>query len=219
MRISDLDAGQSDADASTSFYISFSDLMIMLGVFFVMLISISEVEVGSFEKVKAGFSGSTGGTLVELSDTLTNIVEGVPGVPGVTVNMASDGVRINLDTASVFATASAQLKPDALTPLQPLLEEILSTQYTIDVEGHTDDVPLNRYYRLNNERSLETNWSLSGRRASSVIHFLIDYGFDEKRLRLVGYASTKPLTSVEGKQDAFLELARSENRRVSLLIK
>ncbi len=219
MKISELDIQQSDIDDSTSFYISFSDLMIMLGVFFVMLISISEVEVGSFEKVKVGFSGNAGGTLVELSAILKSIVEGSPGVPGVTVDMASDGVRLNLDTATVFATASAKLKPDALAPLQPLLEVIMPSKYTIDVEGHTDDVPLYRYFKLNNEQQLETNWSLSGRRASSVIHFLIDFGFDQQRLRLVGYASTKPIAAIAGKTDKALALARAENRRVSLLIK
>ena len=41
------------------FYISFGDLMVILCVFFVMLLSMSKVDIGSFEKVKSVMTGST----------------------------------------------------------------------------------------------------------------------------------------------------------------
>lgn len=218
MRMSQL-RWEDDHESMTSFYISFSDLMVMLSVFFLMLLSISNVQIGSFEKVKTSFSGKTGGTLVALSESLRSVVEGVPGVPGVSVHLADDGVRLVLDTGALFSTRSANIDREALEPLRPLLAEILATSYSIDVEGHTDDVPLYRYYTLDRQRVLETNWSLSGRRASSVIHALLDFGFAEQRLRLVGYASNRPLTDPQDKSGAALESARAENRRVSLLIK
>ncbi|MCX4027043.1 flagellar motor protein MotB [Endozoicomonas sp. SM1973] len=221
MRMSELDLNdsQDDSESKTAFYISFSDLMVMLGVFFVMLLSISQVDVGSFEKVKTGVTGNTSGTLVELSNNLAKIVEDDPDVSGVSVRMAKDGIRLVLDTKALFETGSANLKPQALDSLEPILLSILATKYTIDVEGHTDDAPLHRYYRMNNEYLLETNWSLSGRRASSVIHFLLQFGFTEKRLRLVGYASTRPINRFDGKKGTALEAARANNRRVSLLVK
>ncbi len=218
MKLVDL-ANQPDEESLTSFYISFSDLMVLLGVFFVMLISMSKIDIGSFEKIKTSFSGDTEGTLIELAAELKEIVEGVPGVPGVTVHMAEDGVRLNLDTGTLFESGSAKLKPNSLDPLKPLLTSIEATAYTIDVEGHTDDVPLYRFYDLDGERNLETNWSLSGRRASAVIHFLLKFGIGKSRIRLVGYASTRPMTSLEGKEGDALQAARAENRRVSLLIK
>ena len=218
MKVDEL-AAQSDQESLTSFYISFSDLMVLLGVFFVMLLSMSRVDVGSFEKVKTSFSGSTKGTLIELAAQLEEIVNGVPGVPGVKVHMAEDGVRLDLDTGALFDTGSAQVKKGALDPLLPLLKKIKGTAYTIDVEGHTDDVSLYKFYKVDEERILETNWSLSGKRASSVIHFLIKSGFKQKRIRLVGYASNRPLKSTRGKKGRKLKAIRSENRRVSLLVK
>ena len=170
MKILDLAEGQKE-EGMTSFYVSFSDLMVLLAVFFVMLLSMSKVDIGSFEKVKTSFTGTTEGTLIALAQDLKEIVEGVPGVPGVEVEMADDGVRLNLDTGTLFATGSASLKPELLDPLEPLLATIDKTSYSIDVEGHTDDVPLKRFFKVDDERILETNWSLSGRRASSVIHF------------------------------------------------
>jgi len=128
-------------------------------------------------------------------------------------------VRLDLDTGALFDTASARLKPNALDPLLPLLEIVSNSKYTIDVEGHTDDQSLYRFYSIDGERTLETNWSLSGRRASSVIHHLLEIGFEHHRVRLVGYASTRPLQETKGKKGEDLLNARSENRRVSLLIK
>jgi chemotaxis protein MotB len=217
MKIADL-AEQADDQDMTSFYISFSDLMVLLSVFFVMLLSMSKVDIGSFEKIRSGFTGSTEGTLVELASELKQVAEGTPGVPGVNVHLAEDGVRLDLDTASLFETGSANLKANALEPLTPLLEKIEATDYQVDVEGHTDDVPLYRFYEVNDERVLETNWSLSGRRAASVIHHLLDFGFEQSRVRLVGYSSTRPIVPTDQKQGEQLEEARAKNRRVSLLV-
>lgn len=199
----------------SSFYISFSDVMLLLGVFFVMLLSMSKIEIGSFEQIRTGFTGSQKGTLVELAAKLTKIVKKDPGIPGVKVRLAKDGVRIDLDTAALFDTGSAVVKKDSLVPLMPLFKEIRATRYLIDVEGHTDD---RKFFRKKGEE-IETNWSLSGRRASSVIYHLLNFGFSSKKLRIVGYASTKPISPVNGKTEAQLEQARTENRRVSLLVR
>lgn len=214
MNLAELEKGNEQEDVN-AFYISFSDLMVLLSTFFLMILSMSSIEIGSFEKMKTGMTGSTKGTLVELADRLKVIAEKDPGVPGVKVNMAPDGVRLDLDTAALFDTASAVLKPNALEPIKPLLDEILKTNYTIDIEGHSDD---RRMYRKVG-KEIETNWSLSGRRSSSVTHHLLEFGFKSSRLRIVGYAANKPKVTLKGKTGKDLDEARAENRRVSLLVK
>lgn len=218
MKLRELEGGNEES-ATTAFYIGLSDLMVLLLVFFLMLISMSKIDKGSFEKIKAGFTGSTKGTLVELAGQLKEIVEGQPGVPGVKVHLAEDGVRLDLDTGALFDSGSARLKPGALDPLRPLLQIVKNTKYTMDVEGHSDDAGLHRIFKIDGVPNLETNWSLSGRRASSVINFLLDEGFQGDRMRVVGYADTRPIQSPVGKQNEELEAARAQNRRVSLLIK
>ena len=199
----------------TSFYVSFSDLMVLLVVFFVMILSMSKIETGSFEKIKTAFTGKTKDTLMELALKLEKIATIDPGIPGVSANMASDGVRIDMDTNMLFDLGSALIKKDFLAPLNPLLTEIMNTGYMVDIEGHTDDIPL---FKRNNQE-IETNWSLSGRRASSVVHYLIDYGFNPGRLRIVGHADTKPKIKIKGKIGKELQMARAQNRRVTLLIR
>ena len=204
-----------DEEGLDVFYISFGDLMVILCVFFVMLLTMSKIDIGSFEKVKSVMTGSTENTLVELAGSLKEIIEGTPGIPGATVQLAKDGVRVDLDTGVLFAPGSAIIKKEALKSFEPLLKEIRSTKYLIDIEGHSDDVPFYRY----NEGEIETNWSLSGKRASSVILHLDSMGFSSRRLRAIGYAHTRPVVDVKGKKGIQLEKARSRNRRVSLLIR
>jgi chemotaxis protein MotB len=204
-----------DEGGLDSFFISFGDLMVILCVFFVMLLTMSKIDVGSFEKIKSVMTGRTENTLVELAAHLKEMIEAEPGIPGATVELAKDGVRLNLDTGVLFETGKAIIKDEALNSIAPLLKEIQKTKYRIDVEGHTDDVP---FYRMI-DGEVETNWSLSGKRASSVILQLRSFGFASKRLRAVGYADTRSLVDVRGKTGAALENARARNRRVSLLIR
>ncbi|HIG40795.1 MAG: OmpA family protein [bacterium] len=214
MNLDQLEA-EHDETGLDSFYVSFGDLMVILCVFFVMLLSMSNIEVGSFEKIKSVMTGKTENTLVELADSLQKIIEKAPGIPGATVQLAKDGVRLDLDTGVLFAMGKAQIRGEALDSIAPLLKEIRKTQYLIDVEGHSDDVPLYRRY----DGEVETNWSLSGKRASSVILHLSSFGFSAERLRAVGYADTRSLVDVKGKSGIALEKARARNRRVSLLIR
>jgi len=207
-------AARKDNDGFNVFYVSFGDLMVILCVFFVMLLTMSKLDIGSFEKVRSVMTGSTENTLVELESELRELIEGTPGVPGATVRLAEDGVRVDLDAGILFATGSAVIKGDALESLQPLFDMIEATQYSIDIEGHTDDGP---YFRID-EGEIDSNWSLSGKRAGNVIVHLRSQRFAADRLRAVGYAHTRPIVPVTGLSGAALEEARARNRRVSLLI-
>lgn len=213
MTLDELEVREGQGGLDT-FYVSFGDLMVILSVFFVMMLSMSKLDIGSFEKVKSVLTGSTENTLVELEAELREIIEGTPGIPGAAVRLAEDGVRVDLDTGVLFATGSAVIKGDSLVSLAPLFGVVRTTDYRIDVEGHTDDVP---YYRYQNGE-VDTNWSLSGKRAGSVILHLRSLEFDPDRLRAVGYADTRPVIDVTGLDNESLAEARSRNRRVSLLI-
>lgn len=214
MNLEELSAETHD-EGLDSFYISFGDLMVILCVFLVMLLSMSNIEVGSFEKIKSVMTGKTENTLVELSESLDEIINGIPGVPGASVHLDSDGVRVDLDTSVLFDQGKSIIKAEALESIDTVLNKILNTDYLVDVEGHTDDVA---YYRIIDGETL-SNWSLSGKRASSMILHLKKLGFPSRRLRAIGYADTRPVINTKDKQGDELESARTRNRRVSLLIR
>jgi chemotaxis protein MotB len=214
VQLEELDAKASD-EGLDAFYISFGDLMVIMCVFLVMLLSMSSIEVGSFEKVRHVMTGKTENTLVALKEELNDIIKGSPGVPGASVQLDEDGVRVNLDASVFFARGDATIDPDALKSVDIVLKEILNTDYQIDIEGHTDDVA---YYRII-DGEIVTNWTLSGKRASNMALHMRIMGFATKRMRIIGYADTRPVVDPEGKYGDELEKARSRNRRVSLLIR
>jgi chemotaxis protein MotB len=198
-----------------SFYISFGDVMVILCVFLVMLLSMSRIEVGSFEKVKQVMTGKTENTLISLHEELNALIKGDPGVPGANAQFDMDGVRLNLDTSVFFERGDSSIDPEALKSVDIVLKEILHTNYRIDIEGHTDDVA---YYRII-DGEIITNWTLSGKRASSMALHMRLMGFPPERIRIIGYADTKPIVNPDGLHGKDLEKARSRNRRVSLLIR
>ncbi len=51
------------------------------------------------------------------------MADGPPNIDGVTVTLADDGVRIDLDTAALFDSGSAVLKKDALKPFESILQK------------------------------------------------------------------------------------------------
>jgi len=209
-RLSTLQNEQVCEDTNT-FYMSFGDLMVILCCFFVLMHSISKVDKGSFERLRTEFTGSSENSLVELAETLRDMTREMKEI---SITYDPDGVRINMESTTLFESSSAVLKTDALAPLKPVIGKLMLTDYTIDVEGHTDDQGLYRF----RDDLLETNWSLSGLRASTVVHHLLKMGLKEDRLRIIGYAATRPAISFEGKEGIELEAARAANRRVSLLV-
>ena len=75
----------------------------------------------------------------------------------------------------------------------------------MQVDGHTDDVPIRagRY---------ADNWDLSTERALSVVRYLNQQGLPANRLAAAGYGEYQPLDSSDN-QDA-----RRKNRRIELKI-
>jgi len=75
----------------------------------------------------------------------------------------------------------------------------------IEVEGHSDDIPIAT-------AQFPSNWELSSARASSVVRMLIDNGVPAKRLAVVGLASNQPLVPNDSPEN------RARNRRVTITI-
>jgi chemotaxis protein MotB len=84
--------------------------------------------------------------------------------------------------------------------------DILSKEdMPVEVEGHTDDIPIAT-------AKFPSNWELSSVRASSVVRILIDNGVPEKNLSVVGLAANQPLLPNTNAEN------RARNRRVTITI-
>ena len=118
-------------------------------------------------------------------------------------------LTVNVVDKILFDSGKAELKPAGVKVLQQI-GDILNTAVdkNIQVEGHTDNVPISGSLAT----KYPSNWELSTARATTVLHFLQDrVGVSGERLSAVGYGEYQPIAS-----NATAE-GRAENRRVELL--
>ncbi len=123
----------------------------------------------------------------------------------VAIHQTKRGVAIDISASTLFKEGEAKLQPGALETLQQVALVLSQENLPVEVEGHTDDVPIKN-------TQFPSNWELSSGRASMVVRMLVTYGVIEKRLTAVGMASNQPLEPNDTPEH------RAKNRRVSITI-
>ena len=121
------------------------------------------------------------------------------------------GDRFVFQSEVLFAQGAASLGPEGeekLGQLAVALNQIAAEipediDWILQVEGHTDDIPV-RAGRF------ADNWDLSTERALSVVRFLAESGLPANRLAAAGYGEFQPL------DDAGSDKARRRNRRIEM---
>jgi chemotaxis protein MotB len=115
-------------------------------------------------------------------------------------------VYVSLQENLLFPSGSAVVNPkgkEALGKLAVVLNQ--NPEITVDIEGHTDSVPIHGKY--------QDNWDLSLARAASIVHILTtDYKVDPTRVIASGhsqYDPVQPNSTPEG---------RALNRRTDIIL-
>ncbi|MDQ7793175.1 MAG: OmpA family protein [bacterium] len=215
---------------------SYADLVTQILIFFVLLYSMSVIDIQRFSAALASVQHTLGippGTVepppllfdpadgTELADLDELIFQrdlaqllGVYRRLELEVGDAAQaellleerGIVVRFPERILFDTGSADLRPEALAALDHLLPILADIPNAIRVEGHTDSRPISTI-------QFPSNWELSTARATAVIRYLIEFrGMDPLRLSAAGYAEFRPLAP-----DTTPE-AMARNRRVDLVI-
>lgn len=111
-----------------------------------------------------------------------------------------------LATDILFASGSADLSAagkDALTQVAAILATMADKDF--QVEGHTDNVPIN-------SQRFPNNWYLAAARAIGVVEHLVGAGMTSDQLSAASYGETHPVASNDTKE------SRSLNRRIEIVI-
>lgn len=114
---------------------------------------------------------------------------------------SKDGARAVLDNAILFATDSSKLYPQAEGVLDALKPSFGKARGDIIVEGHTDSTGRN-----------EWNKDLSLKRAEAVKAALVARQVPPSRIKVVGLASSRPVTP-----NAKTEAEHAPNRRAEIV--
>ncbi|OGS90574.1 MAG: flagellar motor protein MotD [Gallionellales bacterium GWA2_60_18] len=140
-----------------------------------------------------------------LADGLEQVMFPMIGQGLVGISQTKRGVVIDISASSLFGSGETALQPEVLGTLRQVAAVLSKESQPIEVEGHTDDVPIKtaRY---------PSNWELSSARASSVARLLIESGVAAQRLSVVGLASNQPLVPNDSPEH------RARNRRVTITI-
>ncbi|MEC5217517.1 chemotaxis protein MotB [Actimicrobium sp. GrIS 1.19] len=123
----------------------------------------------------------------------------------VRVTQTSRGVTIEINASVLFAPGEAKLSTDSLQALSAIARVLSEDTHAIQIEGHTDNVPIRN-------TAFPSNWELSSVRASSVVRLFVENGVGENRLTAIGHGPNRPVGSNDTPE------GRLRNRRVEVLI-
>ena len=148
---------------------------------------------------------------LKASEELAEKVEEALGEQGidddVEVNFTSQYVQLTLKGSVLFDSGKSELKEDAL-PMISKIAMILEryAESTIEIEGHTDNVPINT-------AKYESNDVLSAYRALSMFNFLVENtSLDPANIKHAGRGEYIPVA------DNATPEGRAKNRRIEIKI-
>lgn len=210
---------------------TYADLITLLLCFFAVFIAIAVPDERKFEEARekvveqfaGGDSAKMKGTYSlplsekdtpvssdDLYEALPSIVDRFPQNKDVEVEKGDRITTIEMNSAPFFPLGAATLSQEGvkiLSEIQPSLMSEEYKDYTISVEGHTDDSPIKT-------AQFPSNWELSTARAASVVRSLIDLGVPANRLRAVGFAESTPKVPNRDETGKPIEDNQAQNRRV-----
>lgn len=125
----------------------------------------------------------------------------------ITVKVKDGKVYVSLSEQLLFKSGSIKVDEKGVEALKKLAEAIRDDKtLNITVEGHTDDVPVNK------GANFEDNWELSVLRATSITKILVSNGFSPVNIMPAGHGEFMPVA--EGKSAE----ARRLNRRTEIIV-
>ena len=225
-------------EGAPAWLLTYGDMTTLLLTFFVLMFTTAEVDGSELRMILAAFQGLGSfhggntlqvGKLAEMGHSVmalpsrergaaldkarkTAISTFQPELKTRRVRIKEDerGLVISLAADSFFKPASAEIEIEESRSVLQKASALLSapelSNRKFRIEGHTDSV------QTDPEGEWATNWELSTARAVNILHYLVDFGVDERQFQVAGFADTVPLASNDTPE------GRAYNRRVDIII-
>ena len=205
-------------EANEDWLLSYADMITLLLAFFVLMLSISKPDATKAEKVTGGLSQAIGGhDVVQPIDTLKAEAQAQARAlkledGQVSVSTDDRGLVLELDGGTFFDPNSAELRAPfvpSLTKMGQLLNSPKYADFQVELDGHTDDVPVTN-------PAFPSNWELSAARAAAVARLFVKLGMNPSRVEVVGFGDTRPKVPNRDAQGHALAANQAINRRVTV---
>lgn len=210
--------------------LTYSDLITLLMIFFVIMFSMSSVDQSKYEQVINSLQGVFGGSiksgsivpiiidgnnnnnkenndeLSDLKDKIDKYLEENDLDKVIATTEYKKGLVISIKDNILFDSGKTTLKSNVIDNLNQIGKLLKGFDAYVRVEGHTDNIPISN-------SSFKSNWELSVSRATQVLHFLVDNKYvPNNKISAVGYGQFRPIANNSTPN------GRDKNRRVDILI-
>ena len=215
--------------------VTYSDLVTLLLTFFVLLLSMANMDPTRFTAASSSLKDAFG-----MHQEQARVDFAIPVLPSQPISQFSpiqiqttekvyekiksqiDSLRLNnnigvikkdddsiilrINDSVLFGPGQSALSPKSLPILRTIADIVRPLPMDLRIEGHTDDIPL--------QNSQLSNWDLSVDRSVSVLRFFTHSDLlPLDRMAAVGYGKDRPI--VVNKDEA----SRAQNRRVDFVLK
>ncbi len=208
--------------------VTYSDMVTLLLTFFVLLLSMAQLDKMKFKEVMGSLKGAFGvlSSQTETSVDQPRVVEFLPIMDDYTsrvykrlivqlqrlkldrdITLVKDrgAVVLRVKESVLFGPGSTALKPEAHAVLDKIAGLVRPLPLSLRIEGHSDDSPTGR--------ADVSNWDLSVGRSMSVLKFFnANNLMPLERMSAVGYGAQRPLVPNDTAEN------RAQNRRVEFVL-
>ncbi|HIQ26789.1 MAG TPA: flagellar motor protein MotB [Aquifex aeolicus] len=213
--------GEQDCPKFPAWMTTFSDLMSLLLTFFILLYSMSVIDITSFFKLVSFFQGGRTITppatvipppvsppqISRLAIKAQKILSKIHAYSAFQVIVSRNEITIRFPYGVNFDKGDYKLKPKfkrALQEIVPLIDELKDKTFRLVVQGFASSMEKPKY------PFIADNWELSAKRATEVVRFLIKSGLDRKKITAEAYGTLRPVYTGDNK------LLLKKNARVEL---
>ncbi len=208
-----------DVEEKEDWLITYADAITLLMAFMVMLLTFTKYDIPAFEEAAAAIQSNLSGRdstspIQLLRIDVQDVVYNMQADQVVKVDTDDKGIIIELSSSAFYKPGSANLREEALPVLEKMAQTLLAPRYqtyAIEIEGHTDDIPIDT-------PRFPSNWELSAMRATQVVRLLISQGMEPIRLKATGYADTQPKAPNQDAEGNPVPDNQALNRRVVIRI-
>ncbi|SRR5579884_471447 len=208
--------------------VSYADFITLLFAFFVVMYSTSSVHEGKYRAVAdsintafhpiIAFSSSNirltskagGSEMFNIGLNLYRKFEdGVKKIDHsgrIKVIREGRGVVIRISEGLAFDAGQGEILPEFKKELDQIAELIRDAPNDIQIEGHTDNIPIKT-------PQFRSNWELSSFRAAEIVRYFVEHhSMSPERFSVAGYAEFRPIETNETLE------GRAKNRRIEIVL-